>query len=153
MYLVRVRNFGVVLLQSQSQPPPFHLLFLPLTEVCQNASLLVLMAVSPLGHIHTNWKKPPPLKGEPQKLFLSDTFVAAQTFSVVTRLALQWCEESHTQPSVCVVRLCRKAVSTKDMQTSTASAWAALKHHSFWLLREYHFISCLTMPIIGSSEG
>ena len=142
---------------------------------------------------------PSQLKGEPQKLFfLSDTLVAAQTFSVhellVTRLALQWWEESRAirdnilgifawaswssrwrarsirtvtaltwhlsfrchpkkkkvtlKPSVCVLRPCRKPVWTDDMQTSTASALAA-----FWLLREFHFISCPTMPIIGSSEG
>ena len=101
VHLVRVRNFVVVLLQSQSQPTPFHLLFLLLTDVGQSASLLFLMAVSPLGHIQTNWRKPPPLKGEPQKLFLSDTFVAARTFSdhelFVRRLALQWWEEGHTQ--------------------------------------------------------
>ena len=59
MHLVRVRNFGVVLLHSQSGPTPFHLLFLLLTDVCQSASLLTPMAVSPLGHTHTNWKKPP----------------------------------------------------------------------------------------------
>ena len=41
------------------------------------------------------------VKGESQKLLLSDTFVATQTFWVdellVTRLALQWWEESYTQ--------------------------------------------------------
>ena len=101
MHPVRVRNFGVVVLQSHSQPTPFHLFFLLLTDVCQTASLRILVAVSPLRHIHTNWRKPPQLKGEPQKLFLSDTFVAAQTFSVdeilVTRLALQrWGKKSHS---------------------------------------------------------
>ena len=29
----------------------------------------------------------------------------------------------------------------------------SLKHHSLRLLREYHFIICLTMPIMGNSEG
>ena len=38
------------------------------------------------------------------------------------------------------------------MQTSTTSALAAFKHHSLLLLREYHFISCLTILIIGSSR-
>ena len=46
-----------------------------------------------------------------------------------------------------------QAVSTEDMVTSTASALAVLKHHSLRLLREYHVISCLTMPISDSSEG
>ena len=55
--------------------------------------------------------------------------------------------------SVHVVRPCRKAVSTEDMQTSTASTLVSLKHHSLRLLREYHFISRLTMPIMGNSEG
>ena len=91
------------------------------------------------------------VKGESQKLLLSDTLVAAQTFSVdelpVSRLALQWWEVT-LKPSVCVVRPCRKVVSTEDMQTSTASALATLQHH-----REYQFISCLVMPIIGSSTG
>ena len=57
------------------------------------------------------------------------------------------------RPSVYVVRPCRKAVSTEGMQTSTASTLASLKHHSLRLLREYHFISCLPVPIMGNSEG
>ena len=54
-------------------------------------------------------------KGESQKLLFSDTFVAAQTFSVdellVTRLALQWWEESHTQP----IGLCRQTVQKSSV--------------------------------------
>ena len=57
------------------------------------------------------------------------------------------------RPSVYVVKPCRKAVSTEDMQTSTASILASLKHHSLRVLREYHFISRLTMPIMGNSES
>ena len=60
-----------------------------------------------------------------------------------------WSNSNHRS----VVRPCRTAVSTEDMPTSTAFPWAALKYHSLQLLREYHFITCLTMPIIGSSEG
>ena len=57
MHLVRVRNFGVVLLQSKSPSTPFHLLFLLLTDIWQSASLLSLMAVSPLGDIDTNSRR------------------------------------------------------------------------------------------------
>ena len=84
----------------------------------------------------------------------SYTFVPAQTFSIdelfATCHALHWWEESHTQTIVpCVVRPRRKRASTEDVRTSTASTFASLKHHSLQLLREYHLISCLTMPIMG----
>ena len=123
MHLVRVRNFGVVLLQSKSRPTHFHLLFLLLTDVCQSAPLLKLLAVSPLGHIHTNWRKPPPPKGEPQKLFLSDTLVAAQTFSVdelfVARFAVQRRKESHTQ----TIGLCRQTVQKSSVDRRHADLY------------------------------
>ena len=92
-----------------------------------------------------------------EALSLSDTFVAlqfvpAQTLLVdellSTLLVLHRWEESQTQ----TIGLYRQTVSTEDMLTSTASTLASLKHHSR-LLREYHFISCLTMAIMGNSEG
>ena len=93
MHLDRVRNFGVVLLQSQSQPTPFHLLFLLLADVCQSASLLTLIAVSPLAPSTQTGGNLLRSK-ESRRSSFSDTFVAAQTFSVdelfVTRLALPW---------------------------------------------------------------
>ena len=46
-------------------------------------------------------------------------------------------------PSVCIVKPCRKAVSTEDVHTSTASALAAVQRQSLRLLREYHSISCI----------
>ena len=81
-----------------------------------------------------------------RKLSLSDTFVPAQTFSVDelfgTRLVLHWWEESHTQ----TIGLCCQAVQEGSVDRRHA-------HHSLRLLRENHFISCLTMPIMGNSEG
>ena len=52
--------------------------------------------------------------------------------------------------SVCVVRPCRKAVSAGDMR---ASATSALRRRGHQVLREYRFVSCLTMSIMGNSEG
>ena len=38
-------------------------------------------------------------------------------------------------------------------RTSTASTLASLKHYSLRLLREFHFVSCQTEPILVNSEG
>ena len=47
MHMHTIVNYKIFHLTTQ-----LILLFLLLTDVCQSASLLILMAVPPLGHIH-----------------------------------------------------------------------------------------------------
>ena len=84
------------------------------------------------------------------KVFLSDTFVAAQFVLAKTfRLMNSLTDSLHCAG---VVRSRRNRVSTWVITTFTASTLASLEQHSLRLLREYHFISCLTMSIMGFSE-
>ena len=112
MHLVRVRYFGVVLLQSQSQPTPF-----PALDQCLPKCLASCTDGSLASRPHPNKleETSSAKRGTAEALPLSDTFVAAQTFSLdklfVTRLAVQLYGESHTQ----TIGLCRQAVQRSSV--------------------------------------
>ena len=81
-------------------------------------------------------------------------FVPAQTFSVdelVDSLhSLCWCEES-CRATICLCRQTppKMSVDLGHLDLHRFHSGLYMKHHSLRLLREYHFISCLTMSIMN----